>query len=76
MIAKSHSKQIAILLCGVVDLVLVVLGYALYETILYGIKTAVLAITGNCIQGVSGMLLSFLFAQILLSIPDIKRSLA
>lgn len=73
MIAKSQSKQIPILLCGVLDLVLVVLGYALYETVLYGMKTAVLAITGNCIQGISGILLSFLFAQILLSIPDIKR---
>ena len=38
MIAKSQSKQMAILLCGVLDLVLVVLGYALYETILYGMK--------------------------------------
>ena len=58
-IAKdSKSRYVAVLLGGVIDIVLVAGGYFICEFFLYG-SSAAASIPANIIQGVGGLIISF-----------------
>lgn len=56
-IAHGKSAYLAVVLCGVIDIVLVAGGYFLCELPLYGIGAAA-SIPANLIQGASGLVIS------------------
>ena len=72
-IAKdSKSRYIAVLLGGVIDIVLVAGGYFICEYFLYGASAAA-SIPANIIQGVGGLIISFVLYPVLMAIPDVKQ---
>lgn len=72
---KKHDTHslIPVIICGIIDTLFVVIGYALFETILYGAKPALLSIPPNFIQGLSGLIISSILYQILSAVPDIRK---
>ena len=67
-IAKdSKSRYVAVLLGGVIDIVLVAGGYFLYGS------SAAASIPANIIQGVGGLIISFVLYPVLMAIPDVKQ---
>ena len=70
--AKNYTTFLAPL-CGLFDLFFVVIGYALFETVLYGFSAALLAIPANCVQAISGIVLSTIFYGVLNRIPEVKQ---
>lgn len=73
---KSETKastSTAFILCGIFDILFVVGGYAICETVLYGFQPALVSMIPNAIQGVSGLVISFIFYQLFSAIPDVKR---
>lgn len=72
-IAKdSKSRYVAVLLGGVIDIVLVAGGYFICEFFLYG-SSAAASIPANIIQGVGGLIISFVLYPVLMAIPDVKQ---
>ena len=72
-IAKdSKSRYVAVLLGGVIDIVLVTGGYFICEFFLYG-SSAAASIPANIIQGVGGLIISFVLYPVLMAIPDVKQ---
>lgn len=72
---SSKSRCIAVILGGIADIVLVAGGYFLCEIPLYGMASASAGIPANLIQGLSGLLLSFVLYPVLLAIPDVRQTL-
>ena len=72
-IAKdSKSRYVAVLLGGVIDIVLVAGGYFICEFFLYG-SSAAASIPANIIQGIGGLIISFVLYPVLMAIPDVKQ---
>lgn len=72
-IAKdSKSRYVAVLLGGVIDIVLVAGGYFICDFFLYG-SSAAASIPANIIQGVGGLIISFVLYPVLMAIPDVKQ---
>lgn len=71
--SQQNISLFPIIFCGVIDLVFVILGYAIFESILYGWKAALLAVPANTIQGLSGLILATLFYRVLSTIPEVKK---
>ena len=75
-IAKdSKTRYVAVLLGGVIDIVLVAGGYFICEFFLYG-SSAAASIPANIIQGVGGLIISFVLYPVLMAIPDVKKFFA
>ena len=53
-VAKS-KKGISVIISGVLAELLMVLGYFVYESFLYGVGSAALGVTPNLLQGVVGL---------------------
>lgn len=70
---KGKKLYLAVLLGGVVDILLVVLGYFAYESILYSPAVAILGAPMNAVQGMSGMIFSAVLFVALSKVPDIKK---
>ncbi len=70
---KSRRKNVwmGILAGGLLDMALVVLGYGIYEAILYGLPAAVASAFPNLIQGIGGLALSIVLYPVLSAIPNI-----
>lgn len=68
----SKSRYMAVLLGGVIDIVLVAGGYFICEYFLYGASAAA-SIPANIVQGVGGLILSFVLYPVLMAIPDVKQ---
>lgn len=68
----SKSRYIAVLLGGVIDIVLVAGGYFICEYFIYG-SSAAASIPANIIQGVGGLIISFVLYPVLMAIPDVKQ---
>lgn len=64
--------NVAVLLGGVIDIVLVAGGYFICEFFLYG-SSAAASIPANIIQGVGGLIISFVLYPVLMAIPDVKQ---
>lgn len=69
-----QKAKVAALLCsGLVNMCLVVAGYFCYEAVLYGVPAALPGIVANIIQGVTGLILTFVLYPILMAIPEVKK---
>lgn len=63
--AKAAKRMTGVFLGGVADIVLVAGGYFIFEAMLYGAAGAAVSIVPNVIQGVSGLVLSFVLYPVL-----------
>ena len=64
-VSSGKRKTLAIVLCGITDIILVVFGYGIFETFLYGLPGAVSAALPNLIQGAFGLVLSLILYPVL-----------
>ncbi|MCI9545474.1 MAG: ECF transporter S component [Lachnospiraceae bacterium] len=70
LIAHKKSVWMGIVVGGLLDIALVILGYGIYETILYGLPAAVASALPNLIQGIGGLVLSIALYPVLSTIPN------
>lgn len=63
----------AVAIGGVADILLVVGGYFLCESFIYGLAGAAASIPANLIQGISGLIISMVLYPVLIAIPDVRR---
>lgn len=61
------------ILCGIAAIVIVTVGYLLFETCLKGFSIAVTGVVGNIVQGTGGLIIATILIPILGNIPDIKE---
>lgn len=73
LISKGRSAWIGVAAGGILDILLVVLGYGLCEIFLYGLPAAVGSMFPNLIQGLGGAVLSMLLYPLLSAVPDFSR---
>lgn len=64
-ICLKNNKMLKVFLSGVVAEIIMIAGYFLYELILNGFSLAILGVAGNCLQGVAGVVSSFVLVLIL-----------
>lgn len=69
--ALHINKMFAVILCGISAAVIVTGGYFIYCYITVG-PAAILSVPGNIIQGLSGLIISFLLYPVLDAVPDIR----
>lgn len=67
------KPHLAVVLCGICDIILVALGYFLCEIPLYGAAAAMASVPANLIQGISGLILASLLYPVLAAIPDVRQ---
>ncbi len=70
ILEKGKAAWMGVAVGGIFDILLVVFGYALCESFLYGGPAAVGSMFPNLIQGVGGLVLSMLLYPLLASIPE------
>ncbi|MCC8107351.1 MAG: ECF transporter S component, partial [Clostridiales bacterium] len=63
--ASSLNKHITVALCGVIDILIVALGYCFCEIFLYGAPAAISSVPANCVQGVSGLIIASVLYPVL-----------
>lgn len=73
MSQSKKSKQMAVILGGVADIILVAGGYFLCEIPLYTAAAAAASIPANIIQGVSGLIIAVVLYPVLRAVPDLKQ---
>lgn len=73
MTTTKKARYLAVILCGIIDILLVTGGYFLCESILYGAAAAAASIPANIIQGIGGLILSVILYPALISVPDIYQ---
>ena len=69
----QKSRYTAVIIGGIIDIAFVAGGYFLCESLLYGAAAAAASVPANIIQGVSGLIISFVLYPILLAVPDVRR---
>ncbi len=69
LLAKKAFKKtvVSIILAGMASTVILVLGYFIFEYLLYG-KGAILSLFSNLIQGISGIIISILLSPIFVKV--------
>ena len=70
---NQKSRYIAVILGGVADIILVAGGYFVCEFFIYGAGAAA-SIPANIIQGVGGLVISWILYPILISIPNVRQT--
>lgn len=71
-VTRLHvNKMFAVILCGITAIVIVTGGYFIYNYIMIG-PAALLSVPGNIVQGLSGLVISFLLFPVLDAVPDIR----
>ena len=58
VVSKGKSRKLAVLYGGIADILLVAGGYFLFESVLYGPAAALLSLSANGIQGISGLVIA------------------
>ncbi len=69
----KRTRYAAVSLGGLSDIVLVAVGYFLFEFFLYGTGAALADIPLNLLQGATGLLLSLALYPVLSSIPEVRQ---
>lgn len=69
----SKSRYTAVVLGGITDIILVAGGYFLCESLLYGVAGAAASVPANIIQGIGGLVISFVLYPLLIAIPDVRQ---
>ena len=73
-VAKNRqTRYLGVILGGVIDIVFVAGGYFLCESVLYGTAGAAASVPANIIQGIGGLIISFVLYPVLLAIPDVRQ---
>lgn len=67
---RTCSPSLAVIFCGLADVVLVAGGYWLFESILYGPGAALASVPPNLIQGAGGLIMAAALFQLLKTVPD------
>ncbi|MCD7714901.1 MAG: ECF transporter S component [Lachnospiraceae bacterium] len=62
---SSLNRHITVALCGVIDILIVALGYCFCEIFLYGAPAAISSVPANCVQGVSGLIIASVLYPVL-----------
>jgi len=77
LLVKKSKKHISLkrILASSAGGAIMVLGYFLYETVIYGVGVAILAVPGNIVQAVTGIVISSVLVIIFLRNPAIKERL-
>lgn len=70
--AKKLPFAARYLVSGIAAGIMVVIGYAVFEIVLYGFSSGVAAMFPNAIQACAGILVSFVLLPILSQVPDIR----
>ena len=68
----QKSRYAAVVLGGVADIILVAGGYFVCEYFIYGAGAAA-SIPSNIIQGIGGLVISYILYPILISIPNVRQ---
>lgn len=68
----EKSRYIGVILGGIADIVLVAGGYFVCEYFIYGAGAAA-SVPANCIQGLSGLIISLVLYPVLIRIPDVRK---
>ena len=74
LISHGVKELIAMIPCGLADILFVVAGYFLHSYITEGIGPALLSVPSNAIQGCSGLIVAAILLPILTAVPDIKKA--
>ena len=72
MNTSSKSRYVAVILCGIVATVIVAGGYFVCEIPMYSVAGAAASVPANIIQGISGLIISFILYPVLHAIPDLR----
>ena len=64
-ICLKNNKMLKVFLSGVVAEIIMIAGYFLYELMLNGFSLAILGVAGNALQGVVGVVTSFVLVLLL-----------
>ena len=64
-ICLKNNKMLKVFLSGVVAEIIMIAGYFLYEFMLNGFSLAILGVAGNALQGVVGVVTSFVLVLLL-----------
>lgn len=71
---SGKSRQLAVVLGGVADIVIVTLGYMIYESFLYGLATSIAGIPSSLVQSAIGTVLAVLIYPLLMAVPEVRRA--
>lgn len=69
---KGLSSYAGVAAGGVIDMILVPLGYGLCEIPLYGTAGALASVPANFVQGISGLVLAMVLFPVLSAVPDFR----
>ncbi len=70
--AHGWKRSVGVFLGGVIDAVLVVLGYFVCEIPMYGLGAAAASMIPNLLQGLGGLVIAMLLYPVLSAIPDFR----
>ena len=65
LILRKNRKSLGVLISSLVAEIIMVTGYFLYETVLYGVSGAVLSVLGNTMQGLLNIFAAYVLVLIL-----------
>lgn len=71
VVQHKWKRSVGVLMGGIMDVLLVVLGYFVYEVPLYGVAAAAVGMLPNLLQGLGGCILSMLLYPVLSAIPEL-----
>ena len=71
---NAHNKKFALVSCGIIDIIIVAGGYALFETFAYGAGAAIPGILPNVGQGCVGLVLGCILYPIVRKAFSLRRA--
>lgn len=73
--SKNIKASLKVLIAGCIHCVVIVVGYAFFEAIVFSLPVALIAVPSTLIQGLISLVLSFIIYSALIHIPSIKKHL-
>lgn len=70
---KGVSPYLGVTAGGVIDMILVPVGYGILEIPIYGLAAALGTMPANFVQGVGGLVLALLLFPVLSTVPDFRN---
>ena len=71
---SEKTRHIAVVLGGAADVVIVTLGYMIYESFLYGLATSIAGMPSSLVQSSIGTVLAVLIYPLLMAVPELRRT--
>lgn len=63
-LCKKHSNSFAVIISGLISETAMVLGYFIFEGVLYGFSPSIVNIPANAIQGIAGIILGTVLIKV------------